>query len=455
MIKPVVVPNGKCIQLRADLPTEEIQEETDMTNILPSRRKFPAKMIDTKKNAVQRSFIDENVLETLRQCNDVPRKLIDEFSLMQCSQYEQRLSNKNFKTSPFSDEQDDLLQAFREGHAQPQPEQNSADEADSTQSSDGYGPIAAHEQEPHPPSDEEGRQDVYLFHLADPPIRAMLIWTDYDLMIQEISRHFQLQQGMVVDAYEVAVPLPDLPDSAAAAVVHLLPDLPMGRQLCLPIFDIETHGHRIERHFKTGLAVERFVLPTPRRISRNGLLVLVNLDQYCEFERGRCIVYLNQVRWPDTDQGFRDISSGDYFRIAVPPSEHYDCETSVMVQCLQAGLSHDEILSHVQLEGVQEGFSPEMLDDDEIRMLRTPNLVHGDDLNEDDSMQALQLTTCTVQNKAPNEGLDLPHDGQDDECTGFQFRSSAREFRPGNQEHHEMDETTQILHTQWQDRAFA
>eukprot|EP00435_Cladocopium_sp_Y103_P010311 s2002_g2.t1 len=403
------------------------------------------------------SYDKDTIVSCINDCKDVSPRLLESFSLMQVSMPQGPRLHRECKTSPHTDEQDDLMQAFRDGHAQPQQHLESSEEADMSQNSEGYDPsIASEEVGPGPPSDEEGRQDVYLYHLADPPIRAMLIWTDYQLMIDEIGRHFQVQQGMVVDAFEISVPLPDLPEGAAAAVVQLLPDLPVGPPMCLPIFDIETHGHRIERHFKTGPAVERFVLPTPRRISRHGLLVLLNLDQYCEFEGGRCIVYLNQIRWPDTDLGLREISSGDYLRVAVPPSEHYACETANMIEFLQAGLSHDEILSHLHLEGVQEGFSPEMLDDNEIRELRTPNLV-GEANVEDDALQAMQVSMY-VQNsveKEPTAGLDMPPSPHEAECTVFQFRASAREFRPGEQEHHQMDETTQILHVHWHSMAFA
>eukprot|EP00435_Cladocopium_sp_Y103_P070121 s65_g34.t1 len=102
-----------------------------------------------------------------------------------------------------------------------------------------------------------------MYHLADAPIRAMLIWTDYDLMLDEIRRHFSYDGGVVVDAYEVNVQLTDLPEGATAIIVHLLSDLPIGRPMCLPLFDIETHGHRIERHFRIGPTVQRLVLPTP------------------------------------------------------------------------------------------------------------------------------------------------------------------------------------------------
>eukprot|EP00435_Cladocopium_sp_Y103_P060210 s47_g22.t1 len=296
------------------------------------------------------------------------------------------------KNSPFTDQEDTLMQAFRDGHAQPQ--ENVADEEDFELEPDssGYDPSVASSDQPRTPEEDLTRQDVFLYHLYDDPIRANLIWTDYGLMIEEIARHFQVPRDRIIDAHEVAVTLPDLPEATSAAIVHMMPDLPPGHMMCLVLFDIAFHGHKSERHHKVGPAIDRQVIPTPRRATRHTILVLAQVEQYCDMEGGRCLVHLNHNRWPDYDDSIRLISSGDYIKISVPPSENYICATERLVRLVQDGNSHHEILDHVLVDEVTGGYSPDMLSEAEVRALRSTDIV-----DDDDTMQALQVSSSPLK----------------------------------------------------------
>ena len=61
-----------------------------------------------------------------------------------------------------------------------------------------------------PPSSEDGRQDVILFHLDDHPIRTLVNWNSYEEMITEIAHHYGLRRDEVQEAYEIAVSPPDI-----------------------------------------------------------------------------------------------------------------------------------------------------------------------------------------------------------------------------------------------------
>ena len=70
-----------------------------------------------------------------------------------------------------------------------------------------------------------------MFHLMDPPIRALLDWSDYDRMIAEIALHFSTTPINVVDAYEINTELSGLPPGAIPIIVHLCLTLPLGIRL--------------------------------------------------------------------------------------------------------------------------------------------------------------------------------------------------------------------------------
>ena len=153
-----------------------------------------------------------------------------------------------------------------------------------------------------------------------------------------------------------------------------MPDIAVGMNARLILFDIEYHGHRIETHFRLGPETHRFVAPAPTNVDRRGLLTLANVDRYCHREGDRCLVYLNEIWWPDYDVQFKTLEHGNYARIVVPPSERYACPTNLIVDWTQQNLPDDTILD------MADGLSPSLLGDDEVRMLATPNI---EDANDD------------------------------------------------------------------------
>eukprot|EP00435_Cladocopium_sp_Y103_P016746 s1526_g4.t1 len=287
----------------------------------------------------------------------------------------------SFKHSPHTDAQDIMLQAFHEGHAQPHEDQPNDDSASNRQDSQGYSPsIGSQDPQGGHPEDDPDMQDVFLFRLNDQPIRVLLPWNDYNVMMRHIAWHYSQERGGVVDAYELAITLPDLPDGIAAAIVHFLNDVPVGQMTRHVLVDIELHGHKIEPHFQSGPLVRRSVYVVPARISRRGLLANLNVDQYCRMEGGRCLVFHNLVRWPDWDESMRDLHNGDCFKVSIPPSEAYECSTDQLLGFVQRGYSHDEILEQISVYGVHEGYSPSLLGSDEVRALRTENIEDVDDV---------------------------------------------------------------------------
>ena len=114
-------------------------------------------------------------------------------------------------------------------------------------------------------------------------------------------------------------------------------------------------------------------MPVPEWVDRKSLLLLANVDIYCQVEGGRCLLWLDGFRWPDYDTRQRRIANGDYIRIAIPPSLRHDCPTSQMLHWTQAGLSDMEILDQVVHDEAQVGYSPSLLDPTEVQALARSN----------------------------------------------------------------------------------
>lgn len=78
----------------------------------------------------------------------------------------------------------------------------------------------------HPPAEDDERQSAIMYHLADPPIHAMLFWTDFVQLMREIALHYQVAREELFDSYEMTVRPPDIPDGTAPLLVHLVNDFP-------------------------------------------------------------------------------------------------------------------------------------------------------------------------------------------------------------------------------------
>eukprot|EP00435_Cladocopium_sp_Y103_P012767 s1935_g3.t1 len=377
----------------------------DITNVLPHAgpTNRTVEELNFSAQASVKPWNDENLCQVR-----LTKDLSDATSLMQLGVHQ----DDQLRHSPFTDAQDSLMQAFRDGHAQPDEQVSSSEGASPDPESDGYEPsLASGNIEPHPPAESNDRQEVMLYHLHEPPVRAMLLWTSYEPMMQEIALHFRRPRDQIVDSYELAVSLPDLPEGAVAAIVHIVHDIPQGHDMRLLLYDVAFHGHKSERNFRIGPAIDRQVIRTPVSVTRQDILTIVQADRYCQLEGDRCLVHLNHVRWPDYDLGRRTVSSGDYVKVAIPPSEHYSCQTERLVGLVQDGLSHAEILDNVLVDDINEGFSPDMLDEHEVRALSrhtSGHMQNGSDEGNADPASLLQLSSAPQDSDMIFESADDP-----------------------------------------------
>ena len=297
-------------------------------------------------------------------------------------------TRSHYKQSPFADGDDMLLEAFHQGHAQaPIANDESATDSEHSNSASSSADdlvLNTHDQQN---AGTVHRQEVILYHLNDLPIHTFLNWNGYDEMMQEIAHHYGVERELLIEAYEVVTPLPDLDGNIVPIVVHMRYDFPSYHLSRLVLLDLEFHGNRVEDHFQLGPVLARKVIVTPVLTSRYGLLRAADVDRYCSSENGRCLVFYNTKRWPDYDEKTKIISHADHVRIAIPPSDGFACPTESLVQMRQAGMTDDEMLNVIHNDDALSGYSPSPLGEDEIRSLATPHLVA-----EDDFFMAMQVT---------------------------------------------------------------
>ena len=323
-----------------------------------------------------------------------------------------------FKQTAYSDQEVDMAAMFGAGRTIPDDfvVRNDHTEGSRHEGGESESPISRTSTDSRfqPPSSEAVRQEVIMFHVGDLPLRVFLDWSNYENMINEIAHHYATNVANVIDAYEINAEVNGLPPSAIPIIVHLFPDIAVGQSARLVLFDLEFHAHHTEAGFRAGPRTQRFVLAVPEHCDRATILVLVDVDRYCARENDRCFVWHNTVRWQDTDLLQRHLTHGDLIRIAIPPTERYDCPTTQIVRWTQDGLSDAEILDFLAEREAGDGYSPSLLADDEVRALAVPrNDSDGHEENEHDAFQAMQTSlnhpkAQSVESLSSDE--DLPED---------------------------------------------
>ena len=98
---------------------------------------------------------------------------------------------------------------------------------------------------------------------------------------------------------------------------------------------------------------------------------------------GWCLVYVNHATWPDYDVDVKVVAHGDYVKIAVPPTERFQCPTCDDARLSQQGLAQNEIEDVVLNEDAQAAYSPSMLSSDEMRALAVDRVVTDDESSND------------------------------------------------------------------------
>ena len=207
-----------------------------------------------------------------------------------------------------------------------------------------------------PPPEDHDRQSALMYHLEDAPIHAMLFWTDFDRLMTEIALHYQIPREELFDSYELNSRPPDIPPGTAPLLIHLVNDFPHGANLVLVLVDLEIHGNECETHYQTFPEMHRRVIPVPARLTRDTVLRLAKVLDFCKVEHERCLVEINTIPWLAQNRWPIDVQHGEYIKITIPPPTDGQIGTQEM---LCAKVHHRPQRRHFHLiSTVKESWTP-------------------------------------------------------------------------------------------------
>ena len=185
----------------------------------------------------------------------------------------------------------------------------------------------------------------------------------------EIAHHFARNRADLVDAYEIESPPLDTPQDTTTVIVHMIEDIPVGHHVRLVLCDKDFHAPRRGPRYRIGPDVVRSVIRAPAILTRDDFLRSAQVHRHCQLEGDICFVLHNHVTWLDTDLQPPHIAHGEYFRVALPPSNAFNCDTSELVALRQRGWTDQEILDILFDDEAESGHSPSLLGEDDVRAL--------------------------------------------------------------------------------------
>lgn len=209
-----------------------------------------------------------------------------------------------------------------------------SDRADADSGPDGYDEGGPSPDDPgiHPPDHDDGRKSVLLYHLDDVPVHTILNWISYEVMMREVAHHFAVDRVDLLACHDMTTLPDDMPDGTVPLIVQMARDIPVGDSSVLVMVDIHVHAQAQEPHFFTSARTRRKVLAVPLMLTRQALLIHMQVFEYCRFEHNRCLVRHEGGDWPLQEAAPRQIQHGNYLQITVPPPERCEVPTRVMLE---------------------------------------------------------------------------------------------------------------------------
>eukprot|EP00435_Cladocopium_sp_Y103_P044797 s189_g12.t1 len=140
--------------------------------------------------------------------------------------------------------------------------------------------------------DEESLQGLQAYGLHQPQHHCFVRWATYNSVLFDLIQSLGLHRDAVVGYhYLQAVPIGQH-EAEESVILQRVGDVPLGSADQLVLVDITVRGRQNE-----GTTYTRQVHLLPQFLRREGLLDLLHLRAYCEWQDDRCIVYHNNAIW--------------------------------------------------------------------------------------------------------------------------------------------------------------
>eukprot|EP00435_Cladocopium_sp_Y103_P056434 s522_g19.t1 len=190
-----------------------------------------------------------------------------------------------------------------------------------------------------PPPDDDGTSSLHssdkgvlVYGLHVPERHCFVTWTTYMTILDGIIYGLHLRKADVRCFHYLTVQPTGLHSSGERAVIlQQTADISPGSVEKLILVDVEIHFHPLPSGLVVPTAATRRVMKVNPHLHREQMLLLLDLSDYCQLQRQRCLLHKNNQLWDPRDRTVHDISHGDYVRVQVPPPDDRNLDTEVAI----------------------------------------------------------------------------------------------------------------------------
>ena len=167
-----------------------------------------------------------------------------------------------------------------------------------------------------PPNDgsvDDQLQSVVLYQIGRAERHAYVRWHSHPALLRSVAEFLEIPIHDIYELHDLQFQPVGLLEDVYPIIVHKFDDLPTGSTDQMAVIDVVVH----DRIFPS--VTDRRTLRLPQQVRRAEILVIAQVDLYCDAMNQRCIVMINGNNWPLQDVGFRQLSHGVYIQIHIPP----------------------------------------------------------------------------------------------------------------------------------------
>ena len=187
--------------------------------------------------------------------------------------------------------------------------------------------------------DEEDLQGVQVYQIGRPMHHCFLRWRTYNLVLFDMVHSIGLHRDLAVGYHRMLAHLVDQHPSEEVVILQRVGDIPLASTAKLVLLDLTYATPSLGPG--DGMRDVRLL---PPRLTRMGLLQTLRLQDDCVSPHGdHCRVFLNNVLWPFSDTGARDLQHGSYLRIQLSQDhERAQVAQASKRQKTSCGLSNEQ-----------------------------------------------------------------------------------------------------------------
>ena len=172
---------------------------------------------------------------------------------------------------------------------------------------------------PDSPAQFEQWQGVHVYRLGRPVVHCFVRWGTYNSILHDIARFMQEHLRNLVGIHHIQAVLAGQHEAEESIILQYTTDLPLGSTEQLIILDVEVHFQSLPDGILRAPEVTRRAHRVVPQVTRQYILRLARLANYCLLQGDRCLVFYNGVLWREQDQRVRPIQHGCYLKVTATP----------------------------------------------------------------------------------------------------------------------------------------